>query len=141
VCGGRGCLEAVARGPAVAAWAAAQGWKSSSGRADGVALARSAADGDPIALAALTRAGRALGVAVASVASLLDLEVVAIGGGVANAGELLLGPARAAYDRHARLGFTRGVHIVAATLGGDAGLVGAAALVLHGDRYWPAGAD
>ena len=43
-------------------------------------------------------------------------------------GELLLGPARAAYERHAQLSFTRDLRIEAAALGGDAGVVGAAVL-------------
>jgi glucokinase len=140
-CGGHGCLEAVARGPAVVAWAQQQGWVAPSNGASGATLAESARDGAPIAVAAFTRAGRALGIALASVVALLDLDAVAVGGGLANAGELLLGPAQAAFDWHARLDFTRGCRITAAELGADAGLVGAAAFVLVPDRYWPAGAD
>jgi glucokinase len=140
-CGGHGCLEAIARGPAVVAWARAQGWNASVSLADGAALAESARAGDPVALAAFTRAGRALGVALASVVVLLDLDGVAVGGGLSGAGELLLAPAQVAFDRHAALDFTRGCRITAAELGPDAGLVGAAAFVLGPDRYWPAGAD
>ncbi|MDQ1694824.1 MAG: glucokinase [Frankiaceae bacterium] len=129
-CGGRGCLEAIARGPAVVAWAREQGWKPTDPAAviDGRSLVSSARSGDALAIAALTRAGRALGVALASVAATLDLDAVAVGGGLVNAGDLLLGPARAAFDRHARLDFTRRCHIVASELRGDAGLLGAAAL-------------
>jgi glucokinase len=129
-CGGRGCLEAIARGPAVVAWAREQGWTPSDpdGATDGRALVSAARGGDPVAIAALTRAGRALGVALASVAATLDLDAVAVGGGLANAGDLLLGPARAAFDRHARLDYTRRCRIVAAELRADAGLLGAAAL-------------
>jgi glucokinase len=126
-CGGRGCLEAIARGPAMVAWAQEQGW-SPDGAADGRALVDAARAGDPIALAALTRGGQALGVAIASVAAVVDLDGVAVGGGLANATDLLLGPARDAYVRHAGLDFTRGLPIDVAHLGGDAGLVGAAAL-------------
>jgi glucokinase len=140
-CGGAGCLEAIARGPALVAWAREQGWQSLAADASGVALAESARDGDPIALAAFLRAGRAVGVAVASVAALLDLDAVAVGGGLSQAGELLLGPMRVAFDRHAGLDFARGCRLGPAELGGDAGLVGAAAFVLAADRYWPAGAD
>jgi glucokinase len=61
-----------------------------------------------------------------------------VGGGLTGAGELLFGPLRQALARHARLGFTRDVSVVPAALGADAGLVGAAALVLAGDRYWSA---
>jgi len=50
-CGGRGCLEAVARGPAIVAWAQARGSRA----LDGVALAKLAAHGDPLALQAFRR--------------------------------------------------------------------------------------
>jgi glucokinase len=69
---------------------------------------------------------------------LCDLSVVAIGGGVAQAGALLFDPLYLAYAEHARLDFTRELQIVPAALGQDAGLIGAAALVLAGDRYWHA---
>jgi glucokinase len=141
-CGGHGCLEAVARGPAVVAWAIEQGWQPGSERpADGQALLAAAHAGDPIAAAAFARAGGALGVAIGSAAHLLELEAVAIGGGLSMAGELLLGPARAAFADHVTMDFAASCRIVSAALGGDAGLVGAAALVVCGDRYWPLGAD
>jgi len=121
VCGGRGCVEAIARGPAVVAWAQQQG----STATDGQGLVAAARNGDAIALAALTRAGRALGVACASAAALFDLDVIAVGGGLAAAGELLLDPALAAFERHAGLEFVRRCRLVPAALGTDAGLVGA----------------
>jgi glucokinase len=126
-CGGRGCLEAIARGPAVVEWALAEGWQPDS-LADGVAVVGAARNGHPVALAALTRAGRALGIACASAAALLELEVIAVGGGLANAGDLLLSPALAAFDRYAGLDFVRRCRLVPAALGGDAGLVGAGVL-------------
>lgn len=139
-CGGQGCLEAVARGPAAVTWAQQHGW-SPPGHASGVTLAESARAGDPIAVAAFARSGHALGLALASVVASLDLDAVAVGGGLANAGELLMIPVQEAFDHYARLHFSRECRIVAAELGGDAGLVGAAAFVLAADRYWPAGAD
>jgi glucokinase len=141
-CGGRGCLEAIARGPAVAQWAVEHGWTPRAGAAaDGRTLLADAEAGVDIALAALARAGDALGVAIAAAAHLLELDVVAVGGGVSNAGELLLGPARSSFARHARMEFAAGCNIVRASLGSDAGLVGAAAVVACGERYWTAGAD
>jgi glucokinase len=125
-CGGRGCLEAIARGPAVVAWACEQGW--SSVEPDGRSLVAAAGAGDPIALAALTRAGRALGIACASTAALLDLDVIAIGGGLSAAGDLLLGPATAAFNRYAGMEFVRRCRLVPAALGTEAGLVGAGVL-------------
>jgi glucokinase len=136
-CGGRGCLEAVARGPAVLAWAGERGWRPGPGQAaDGAALAAGARAGDPVAVAAFARAGDALGVALASVAALFDLELAVAAGGLAQAGDLLLQPARRALERHAGLAFAARMRLVPARLGPDAGLVGAAALVLAGDRYW-----
>ncbi len=134
-CGGRGCLEAVARGPAVVAAALAGGWRPASDVIDGRALVRDAEAGDPAAVGALHRAGEALGVALASASHLLELDRAVIGGGLAvGAGELLLGATRVAYARHACLDFAAGCEIVPAQLGSDAGLIGAAALVIE-PRY------
>jgi glucokinase len=141
-CGARGCLEAVARGPAVVHWAVDRGWSPDPGDVvDGRSLARSAYTGNPIAVAAFTRAGDALGVALASAAALLELQVVVVGGGLARAGDLLLSPARESFRRHAGLDFVRRCRIVPAAGGTDAGLIGAAALVVPGERYWSPGAD
>ncbi|MGH3404875.1 MAG: ROK family protein, partial [Streptosporangiaceae bacterium] len=99
-------------------------------------LAQDAAHGDPVGLAAMGRAGRALGLAIASAASLCDLEVVTVGGGVAQAGPLLFDPLAQTLRVHARLGFTRHLQVVPAALGQSAGLIGAAALILAAERYW-----
>jgi glucokinase len=135
-CGGRGCLEAIARGPALAAWAREQGWGNP--RSTARDLADDAARGHPVARAALARAGEALGVAIASATHLCDVEVVAVGGGLSQAGPLLFEPLEEAFRRHARMAWAREVRVVAAALGQEAGLVGAAALVLSGSRYWNA---
>lgn len=141
-CGGRGCLEAIARGPAVVAWAVANGWSPPAGfAATGETLLAAARSDDATAVAAFTRAGNAVGIAVASAVDLLDLDVVVIGGGLSAAGDLLLGPARAAFAEHARMDYTTRCEIVPAALGGNAGLVGAAALIAREDDYWPVGAD
>jgi glucokinase len=137
VCGAQGCLEAVARGPAVVRWARDQGWAARPA-AGGPELVADATAGDRVAVAALERAGRAAGIAIASATALCDLEVVSIGGGLSAAGSLLMGPLQDAVRRHARLEFARGVRVVRAQLGQSAGLVGAAALVLAADRYWSA---
>ncbi|SDH21820.1 glucokinase [Sinosporangium album] len=149
-CGGRGCLEAVARGPALAAWALDQGWRPTApempddayreyGSATARRLAADAIAGDEIALSAMARAGHALGLAIASASHLCDLDVVTIGGGVSQAGHVLFGPLDVTLREHARMDFARRVRVVPAALGQDAGLVGAAALVLAGDRYWSPG--
>lgn len=138
-CGGQGCLEAVARGPAIVEWATEQGWTPTDGEPpSGVNLLLSATEGDPIALAAFRRSGEAVGQALASAAALLDLDAVAIGGGLMHAGEILLGPIHDGFARHAGFGFVRRLRILPATTGQEAGLVGAAGLVASGENYWTA---
>jgi glucokinase len=99
-------------------------------------LAGDAAQGHPIGQAAMRRAGRALGIAIASATNLCDLDVVAVGGGLSQAGSMLFEPLQEALAAHARLDFAREVRVVPAALGQSAGLVGAAALIGAGDRYW-----
>jgi glucokinase len=137
-CGGKGCLEAIARGPALAEWARANGWRAGSREVTARELADDAARGHPVALAAMKRAGRALGLAIASATALCDLEVVAVGGRLSQAGSLLFGPLEETLRRYARLDFARDVHVVPAALGQDAGLIGAAALIFAAGRYWSA---
>ncbi len=127
-CGGRGCVETVAGGPRMVAWARHKGWQAPRD-ADAAALAASALAGDEIPLAAFERAGQAVGMAIAGAAAVCDLEVAVIGGGVAQAGELLFEPVRRALKVHAGLSYLAGLEVRAAELGGQAGLVGAAALV------------
>jgi len=136
VCGGRGCVEAIARGPALVQWAQAQGWRPDQRDATAKDLAADGALGHAVATAAMSRAGRALGVAIASATCLCDLEVVSVGGGLSQAGQLLFDPLEEALRAHARLDFARNVTVVPAALGQSAGLVGAAALIFAADRYW-----
>lgn len=126
-CGGQGCVEAVASGPHLVRWAHEHGWGAPPD-ADAKALAEAAGRGNPIAVQAFSRGAEAIAVAIASTAAVCDLDLVVLGGGVANAGEVLFGPLRAALPRYAGLSFLRGLRVVPAELGGDAGLVGAAAL-------------
>ena len=138
-CGGRGCLEAIARGAALVAWARGQGWRPGEPGATARDLAEDASYGNEVGLAAFRRAGRALGIAIASATHLCDLEVVVVGGGLAQAGRLLFEPLQAALRAHARMEFARRVEVVPAALGPDACLVGAAALIYAGGRYWAGG--
>ncbi|HVS67599.1 MAG TPA: ROK family protein [Mycobacteriales bacterium] len=140
-CGNRGCVEALARGPAVVAWALEHGWVPV-GEADGAALVGAARDGDDVAVAALRRAGEALGIAFAAASHLLELDRVVVGGGLALGGaELIFGPIRDAFAAHAHMDFAAHCEIVPAALGAEAGIVGAAALVIE-PRYAEAtGAD
>lgn len=124
-CGGRGCVETVAAGPSMTRWAQANGWSGD----DAVALTESATAGNPLALRAFRCGAQALAAMIASVAAVCDLDVVVVGGGVANAGGVLFDPLRAAVAGHAGLEFIRDLRVLPAALGGDAGLVGAARLV------------
>ena len=124
-CGGRGCLEAVASGPKTTAWAQAQGWSGSTGED----LAVSYAAGDAIAVAAVQRCGRAVGQAIASATALLDLELVAIGGGFSQVSADLLPIIRETITERAPFPFVAKVRVVASQLSGDGPLIGAGALV------------
>ncbi|WP_428342304.1 ROK family protein [Mycobacterium sp.] len=127
-CGGRGCVETVASGPWMTRWALANGWAGPPG-ADAAALGLAAEAGDPLALTAFRRSAIALAAMIASVGAVCDLDLVVIGGGVARSGPILFDPLRAALADYAGLSFIRGLQVVPAALGGDAGLIGAAALV------------
>jgi glucokinase len=135
-CGGHGCVEAIARGPALVRWAQEQGWRPEQPDVTAKDLAGDGALGHPVATAAMTRAGHALGIAIASATCLCDLEVVSVGGGLSQAGPLLFDPLEESLRLHARLGFARNVTVVPAALGQHAGLVGAAALIFAADQYW-----
>lgn len=130
-CGGRGCVETVASGPHLARWARAHGW-SAPPEADAKELAAAAERGDELGVRAFRRGADAIARMIASVAAVCDLDLVVVGGGVAKAGALLFDPLRAALTVYAGLDFIRDVRVLPAELGGDAGLVGAAALVRFG---------
>ncbi|MDQ1695066.1 MAG: glucokinase [Frankiaceae bacterium] len=96
---------------------------------DGPVVARAAQEGDPAAIDCFQEIGRWLGQGVADLAAILDPGRFVIGGGVSDAGDLLLGPAR---DTYAAALTGRGhrplADLVAARLGSEAGLIGAADL-------------
>lgn len=117
-CGNRGCLETIAGSRAIARAA------GSTTFAAALAAARA---GDEIATTAVRRAGEFLGIAIANLTLFLAPERVVVGGGVAEAGELLFGPLRAEVAR--RIGNVaplERIEIVAAELGPYAGAIGAA---------------
>ncbi|MFC8177188.1 MULTISPECIES: ROK family protein [unclassified Streptomyces] len=127
-CGALGCVELYASGTAIAAHALGSGWTPLAGLpATAREVEVSARAGDPKALAAFDRAGRALAAAIAATAALVELDLVVIGGGVSQAGEVLFAPLRHHLKSYAVLDFTRDLPIVPAGLALDAGLIGAAA--------------
>jgi len=136
VCGGRGCVEAIAAGPNTVRRALAEGWQPGEGMdADGITLASAAAAGDEIAMRNIIRAGRAVGIALASCAHLLDLEMAAIVGGFSHSGPPFWGALHDAFAAHARMDFAAACQIVPGKLGSDAPLLGAAAFVLDPEHY------
>jgi glucokinase len=135
-CGGRGCVEAIASGPNTVRHALDDGWRPRPGVvADGVALAAAAAAGDQVALRNVARAGRAVGTAIASCASLLDLQVAAIVGGFSQSGPSFWDPLQEAFAAHAGFPFAAACRVVPGQLSDTAGLLGAAAFVLVPERY------
>ena len=141
-CGARGCFEQYASGNALlrhareAINASPEVARNLLSRGDGTvagltgqAITDAARDGDPVALAAFNTTGQWLGAGIASLAVLLDPASVVIGGGVIDAGEILLKPTRESLERNMPFA---GKHpypqIIAAQLGNEAGLVGVADL-------------
>jgi glucokinase len=137
-CGARGCVTAYASGTGLVARArAALATGESSalaalpeGAITGRAVVAAAAAGDALARRLLDDAAHALAVGIAGAANLLDLDRVVIGGGLAQAGDLLLEPLRRALPSHTRLAFLRGLEVRPAALGPAAGVIGAAALAM-----------
>ena len=141
-CGNHGCLEVYASGTALVREARSL---VTSARPDGRALAAACGDdasgltgpmvaevahaGDPAARRLFADIGRWVGQAAASLAAILDPDGFVIGGGVAEVGELLLGPAREAFaDQLIGRGRRPQAAFEPARLGNTAGLIGAAAL-------------
>ncbi|WP_411102250.1 ROK family protein [Streptomyces sp. cmx-4-9] len=122
-CGQRGCLETLASASAVSrAWAAAGGDPG----ADAADCAKAVRDGDPRAREVWLAAVGALADGLVTAITLLDPRTLIIGGGLAEAGETLFTPLRAAVEE--RVTFQRLPHIVPAALGDTAGCLGAGLL-------------
>ena len=145
-CGNRGCLEQYASGNVLGREARELARAGSpvtvplmervGGDVDalvGPVITEAARDGDPVAIELFEDVGRWLGIGLANLAAALDPGMFVIGGGVCDAGELLLGPARESFRRTLTgRGFRPEPKIVQAALGPEAGLVGAADLARRG---------
>lgn len=137
-CGNRGCLEQYSSATAITRAARRlleQGGSAISGFApEGLsteAIAAAARDGDAATAALFTEAGRHLGIAVASMANLLNLEAVIVGGGVAASLDLLRGAMERELHARAFPVPARRLQIIPAALGDDGGLLGSAALAME----------
>lgn len=96
---------------------------------NGPLVTQAAREGDPAARAAFAEVGHWLGTGMADIVQILDVEIIVVGGGVVEAGELLLAPARAAFvDQLAARSSLPVAPVVAAQMGNLAGVVGAADL-------------
>ena len=137
-CGDTGCLEAFASGPSIVAMAQDYLKSGKSSKLRGMAgdgeitpyiVAKAAEAGDPVAKRIFTIIGEYVGMGLVSVINLLNPEKVIIGGGVAEAGDLLLEPIRKTVMERAMVVARESVEIVPAELGNSAGVIGASMLV------------
>ena len=100
------------------------------GRKDALEVEKAAQAGDDLAVRAIEEAGKHIGVGIANLVNLLNPELVIIGGGVANMGEMLFKPIREEVKARALKIASESLKIVKAELGTEAGLLGAIALCL-----------
>ncbi len=137
-CGDHGCLEAFASGPSIVAMAEEyiMGGKStkfrelaSGGEITPFIVAEAAKQGDPVAKRIFARIGEYIGFGLSSVVNLLNPEKIIIGGGVADAGDILLDPIKETIKKRAMVVAGSAVEIVPAKLGNTAGVIGASLLI------------
>ncbi len=137
-CGDHGCLEAFASGPSIVAIAEEYilGGKStkfrelaSGGEITPFIVAEAAKQGDPVARRIFARIGEYIGFGLSSVVNLLNPEKIIIGGGVADAGDILLDPIKETIKKRAMVVAGSAVEIVPAKLGNTAGVIGASLLI------------
>jgi glucokinase len=142
-CGNRGCLETLASGPAIAAEGVrllhtglAPGLHAlvdgDAGRITPKEMAAAAAAGDHNVREVILRAAEYLGIGVANVVVVLHPDLVVLGGGVAEMGDILLDRVREVLHRRVGMFPTDGVQIERSALGERAGLLGAVALATRG---------
>jgi glucokinase len=137
VCGNTGCLETVASAPSIVRRARERLYRDNTSSLSRLALNKSftaedvahqANDGDDFALMMIERTGKYIGTGVASVINLLNIERIVLGGGVMDAGSLILNPIIQEVKRRAFQPCFEATEIVAAKLGLDAAPIGAALL-------------
>jgi len=136
-CGDFGCFEAYASGPTIVAMAREYiaGGKSSKYKEMATEelspyiVAQAALQGDVVAKRIYTKMGETIGVGLSSVVNLLNPEKIIIGGGVAEAGDILLEPIRKTIAKRAMPIQAAAVEIVPAQLGNSAGVIGASLLI------------
>jgi glucokinase len=137
LCGNRGCLETVASAPNIVRRANQRLNRDSTSSLSKLAMkrdftaadmAREAKEGDDFSLMMIERTGKYIGTGVASVINLLNIERIVLGGGVMEAGDLILNPIIQEAKRRAFQPCFEATQIVVAALGADAAIIGAAML-------------
>jgi len=137
VCGNTGCLETLASAPSIVRRARERLHRDSTSSLSRLGLQKSftaedvahqANEGDDFALMMIERTGKYIGTAVATVINLLNIERIVLGGGVMDAGSLILNPIIQEVKRRAFQPCFEATEIVAAKLGLDAAPIGAAML-------------
>lgn len=118
-------VERIASGPNIVRWARERGWTGATGED----LAASYAAGETIASDAVRRSARAVGIGIANAATLLDLELAVVGGGFTDVAPDYVDLVQASARGAAQNAYAAAVRVERAALGGDAPLIGAAALV------------
>jgi glucokinase len=142
-CGNYGCLEVLASGPAMVGECVRlmktgmaphlyRRVDGDAGRITPKELAAAAADGDKAVCDAIARAANYLGIGVANVVTILHPDLVVLGGGVAEMGEILLQRVRDTIRTRVRMFPTDDVRVERSMLGDKAGLLGAVALAVDG---------
>ncbi len=131
-CGSRGCVETYVGGPWLvrryerALAALAPGPALGHGPLTGERVACLAAEGDPVARKVIVQAGEALGIAVASMAMILNIDLYVVGGSVVKCGDMLLDPARRVAPQYCYRSVGCEVRIEATELGDDGPILGCA---------------
>ena len=137
-CGDYGCFEAYASGPSIVSMAKEfiSGGKSAKYKemaTDGIItpyiVAQAALQGDAVSLQIFKQMGEIIGIGLSSVVNLLNPEKIIIGGGVADAGEILLEPIRKTIENRAMPIQKEAVKVVPAQLANAAGVIGASLLI------------
>lgn len=116
-CGNRGCVEALVRADVLA---------SNAGKPTASAVFEAARQGENRSIAAVSQMAGFLGIGLANVVTLFGPDRIVVGGGIAEAGDLVLGPITEAVKRRVTLVPTEQIEIVPARFGRFAGAVGAA---------------
>ena len=126
-CGSRGCVETYVSGPWIARRyqkALDQSGATRTEEITGEFVARMAKQGEDLAQQVMTNAGEALGIAIASMAMILNIDLYVIGGSVAKAGDVFLEPARKIVPNYSFKSVSPGVRIVATDLDTDGPILG-----------------